>query len=62
MYTIPIIVKNNLLNYFKEKEVGVINGSILSMGLLTERGPPSWHPATNDIKHVCKQASDYCKV
>jgi len=47
--------------FLKEKEVGVINGSILSMGLLTDRGPPSWHPATDDIKHVCKQASDYCK-
>ena len=32
------------------------------MGLLTDRGPPSWHPATDDIKLVCKQASDYCKV
>jgi len=52
----------NYMPYLKEKEVGVINGSILSMGLLTERGPPSWHPATNDIKHVCKQASDYCKT
>jgi len=47
--------------FLKEKEVGVINASILSMGLLTERGPPSWHPATTDIKNVCKQASDYCK-
>ncbi|WP_308727040.1 aldo/keto reductase [Alicyclobacillus acidocaldarius] len=30
------------------------------MGLLTEVGPPSWHPAENRLRTVCKTASDYC--
>jgi aryl-alcohol dehydrogenase-like predicted oxidoreductase len=30
------------------------------MGLLTHRGPPSWHPATAEIKTACREAADYC--
>ena len=48
--------------YFQSKGVGIINGSILSMGLLTERGPSSWHPASEEIRGVCKEAVQYCKV
>ena len=56
---------NNLYHIFKlnqERNVGVINGSILSMGLLTNRGPPSWHPAGFSIKSACKAAAEYCQV
>lgn len=49
------------LNYFEEKEVGVINASPFSMGLLTERGTPDWHPATEQLKAVCKKAMLHCK-
>ena len=28
----------------------LINASPVSMGLLSTRGPPAWHPATQDIK------------
>lgn len=37
-------------NPSQEKGVGVINASPLSMGLLTEQGPPAWHPASDEIK------------
>ena len=40
----------------------MINASPISMGLLSNRGPPSWHPATDDIKAACKEAADYCQV
>lgn len=30
------------------------------MGLLTNPGPQPWHPAHDDTKLLCKQASDYC--
>ncbi|MDR1102850.1 MAG: aldo/keto reductase [Tannerella sp.] len=49
------------LDYFEEKGVGVINASPFSMGLLTERGAPDWHPAPAPLKKVCKKAADYCK-
>ena len=30
----------------------LINASPVSMGLLSKRGPPAWHPATQDIKWI----------
>ncbi|XP_071942080.1 uncharacterized protein [Antedon mediterranea] len=47
--------------YFEENKVGVINASPISMGLLSNRGPPSWHPVTDDIKKACKEAAVYCE-
>ena len=32
------------------------------MGLLSNRGPPPWHPATQEIRNACKQAAEYCQV
>ncbi len=49
------------LDCFEQKGIGVINASPLSMGLLSERGIPEWHPAPKTLVDVCKQASEYCK-
>ncbi|RUS76704.1 hypothetical protein EGW08_015531 [Elysia chlorotica] len=49
------------LPYFKAKGVGVVNASPISMGLLSNRGPPEWHPATKHIKDACAQAAAYCQ-
>ena len=49
------------LDYFEEKEIGVINASPFSMGLLTERGAPDWHPAPQPLKDICKKAMLHCK-
>ncbi|OWF55500.1 L-galactose dehydrogenase-like [Mizuhopecten yessoensis] len=49
------------LPYFKEKGVGVVNASPISMGLLTDRGPASWHPAKSDVKDTCAKAAAYCQ-
>lgn len=38
------------LPYLKSKGVGVISASPLSMGLLTDQGPPDWHPAPEKLK------------
>lgn len=48
------------LDYFESKGVGVINASPLSMGLLSQRGIPEWHPAPKKLVEACKKASDYC--
>ena len=42
--------------------MGLINAAPMGMGLLTPQGPPSWHPATNDIVEACADASSYCLV
>lgn len=50
------------LDYFEEKEIGVINASPFSMGLLTERGAPDWHPASQPLKKLCQKAAYHCKT
>lgn len=49
------------ISYFKEKGIGIINASPIGMGLLSNRGPPLWHPATQEIKEACAKGSAYCK-
>lgn len=49
------------LAYFEAKNVGVVNASPYSMGLLTERGTPNWHPAPEALKRLAKKAIEYCK-
>jgi aryl-alcohol dehydrogenase-like predicted oxidoreductase len=49
------------LPYFEQKGIGVINASPFSMGLLTGRGAPAWHPAPKPLQDVCKRAADFCK-
>jgi aryl-alcohol dehydrogenase-like predicted oxidoreductase len=49
------------LDYFESKGVGVINASPYSMGLLTERGVPDWHPAPAALQRLSRKAIVYCK-
>jgi aryl-alcohol dehydrogenase-like predicted oxidoreductase len=49
------------LDFFEQRGVGVINASPFSMGLLTERGTPDWHPAPEPLKNVAKKAAAHCK-
>ncbi|XP_050683137.1 uncharacterized protein LOC126978408 [Leptidea sinapis] len=51
----------NYTKYFKNKGIGVINAAATGMGLLSNHGPQPWHPASDDIKAICKQASEFCK-
>lgn len=46
-----------LLPVCESRGVGVLNASPLGMGLLTRGGPPSWHPAGDDIKAACQAAA-----
>ncbi|PWN26511.1 Aldo/keto reductase [Jaminaea rosea] len=34
----------------------VFNASPFSMGLLTDAGPPGWHPAREELKEACREA------
>ncbi len=49
------------ISFYQQKEIGIINASPLSMGLLSERGAPEWHPASPAIHHACQQAAEHCK-
>jgi len=49
-----------ILPLLKEKNVGILNGAALSMGLLTTPGPREWHPCSQNLKNVAKKAADFC--
>lgn len=48
------------LDFFDSHGIGVINASPFSMGLLTERGVPDWHPAPKPLVDACRKAATYC--
>lgn len=50
------------LDFFESHGVGVINASPLSMGLLTSRGIPDWHPAPKPLVEACARAAQHCKA
>jgi L-galactose dehydrogenase len=50
----------DILPYLKEKQVGIFNSAPLAMRLLTQEGPPSWHPAPAEVKTKCAEAAAYC--
>lgn len=47
-----------LLPGLAARGIGVINASPLSMGLLSKRGPPSWHPAPSELREACAKAAE----
>jgi aryl-alcohol dehydrogenase-like predicted oxidoreductase len=49
------------LDYFELRNIGVINASPFSMGLLTGRGAPEWHPAPQPLRELCRRAAEYCR-
>ena len=52
---------DDLLPFLRDRGVGLINASAISMGLLSNRGPPAWHPATPAIKDACAAAAAHCE-
>eukprot|EP01133_Synstelium_polycarpum_P012838 gene12838-15073_t len=52
---------NTLVPLLKNKNIGIINASFLNMGLLTERGPPAWHPAPPALLQCARDAAEHCK-
>eukprot|EP00887_Chlorella_sp_A99_P002276 scaffold10.g2276.t1 len=46
----------DLIPYLQERGVGIINASVLSMGLFTPQGAPEWHPAPQQLKEAAAAA------
>ncbi|HEY0457360.1 MAG TPA: aldo/keto reductase [Verrucomicrobiae bacterium] len=42
--------------FLQSKAVGVLNAAPFGMGLLTEKGPPKWHPAPAVVRDACLKA------
>ncbi|MFG1642888.1 aldo/keto reductase [Amycolatopsis sp. NPDC049252] len=47
-------------DWFTRHGTAVINASPLSMGALTNRGAPPWHPAPPDVLARCAEAGALC--
>ena len=52
----------DFLDFFESRGIGVISASPFSMGLLTERGAPEWHPAPKPLMDACRKAAEHCKA
>lgn len=44
-----------------ERNIGLISASPLHMRLLTETGPPAWHPAPEQVKAAAQQVVELCR-
>ena len=61
-YTLNDDALADYIGFFEQHGVGIINASPLSMGLLSERGVPAWHPAPQALVAVCQKAAGHCKA
>ena len=50
-----------LTAFTRERGIGLINASGLCMGLLTEQGPPDWHPAPQQVRDAGRKAAEFCR-
>ncbi len=60
-YSLNDTALTGLIPYLQTKGVGIISASPLSMGLLTNAGPPDWHPASPAVKAACARAAAHCR-
>lgn len=51
----------DLLPTAEKYGVGVMNASPLCMGLLSDGGPPDWHPAPDAVKAAGRAAAELCR-
>ena len=50
----------DFIDFFESRGIGIINASPLSMGLLSQRGVPDWHPAPKPLVGACAKAAQRC--
>lgn len=60
-YTLNDDALADYLDFFTKRGIGIINASPLSMGLLSQRGVPSWHPAPKPLVEACQRAAQLCQ-
>lgn len=60
-YTLNDDALADYLDFFAQHGIGIINASPLSMGLLSQRGVPSWHPAPKALVEACQRAAELCQ-
>jgi len=51
----------DLLPYLNGRGVGIFNSAPLAMRLLSNEGPPAWHPAPAALRAKCAEAAAHCR-
>lgn len=51
-----------LLPLAADRGIGIINGSPFASGLLTDRGPAEWHPASPAEREIFRCAAELCRA
>ncbi len=51
-----------LLPLAQKNDVGLVNASPYASGLLTDRGPADWHPASPEDRAVFRKAAAFCRA
>ncbi|WP_411346047.1 aldo/keto reductase [Paenibacillus sp. WLX1005] len=59
-YTLNDSTLVDLLPMLEQRGVGIMNAAPLSMGLLSDQGPASWHPASSQMRQLSLQAAVLC--
>jgi aryl-alcohol dehydrogenase-like predicted oxidoreductase len=59
-YTLNDDALADYVGFFEQHGIGIINASPLSMGLLSQRGVPEWHPAPKPLVQACQRAAAFC--
>jgi len=52
----------DLLPYLRQKGVAIFNSAPLAMRLLSNDGPPAWHPAPASLRAKCAEAAALCRA
>lgn len=52
---------SSFIPYFQSRGLGIIDASLTGMSLLTSRGPPYWHPASQEIQAKAREAAQLCQ-
>ncbi len=60
-YTLQNTKLGDLVPYFKEKGVGIMNAGPFAARLLTNSILPEWHKEPAEVKATCKKVAEYCQ-
>jgi aryl-alcohol dehydrogenase-like predicted oxidoreductase len=60
-YTLQNTMLADLVPYFKQKQVGIMNAAPFSARLLTNAPLPAWHKATPEVRATCRRAAEHCQ-
>jgi aryl-alcohol dehydrogenase-like predicted oxidoreductase len=60
-YTLQNTMLADLVPFLQKKGVGIMNAAPFSARLLTDAPLPPWHKATEEVRTVCRKASEHCQ-